>query len=412
MSSRQKVLLAVCLSISVVCVGYIKGRDPDLATRYSTSTYSAGPWGSKALFLVLEDLKLPVARFRQSFRRLQSHKGILVITGPVRAPIHERERAAIGRWIEAGNQLIVCDGSLITALAKIVGSSDRGKPSDDAVARMSSPSKFFKLRIKTLGDAARKTFLVPLPGLEASAQVTIAGDSRWFKPSKKWSTLVKDEAGPILIARDKGKGRILALSDASFASNKHIGEEQNLRLILALLLARGKPEEILFDEFHQGHAAEQSLWTFFGASIFAWVLAQGALVMGLFFVSKRAQYAGRFRSFASPKGRSSLEYVDSMAGVYESCKAGPVALEALLNRFLARLSRRTGMPLKRLIETSPDRIAALVPNGQADLTDLIERCRAASRSGQQTPQALALARELAAAQQNIGGFEQTETQRR
>jgi hypothetical protein len=412
MSSRQKVVLAVCLGIAVMCLGYLGKRDSDEATRYSTSTYSAGPWGCKALFQVLEELQLPVTRFRQSFRRLQSHKGVLVITGPLRAPIAQREKAAIRKWIEAGNQLVVCDGPLTGPFAKVKGTGDTPKRGALPLPGMSSPSGFLNLRLKESADSTRKTFVVPLPDLDAAARISVAGGGRWRDPPKEWSTLIKDEAGPVLIARERGKGRVFALSDATLASNKHVGEEQNLRLILALILARSKPQEILFDEFHQGHAAEQTLWSFFGSSILAWVFLQGALVLVLFFFSSRAQYAGRYRSLASPTGRSSLEYVDSMAGVYESCKAGSVALEALLNRFLARLSRRTGMPLKRLIETSPERIAALAPNGQEDLAVLIEQCRVAVKAGQQPPRALALAKQLALARQSIRGFDQIEKQRR
>ena len=149
-----------------------------------------------------------------------------------------------------------------------------------------------------------------------------------------------------------------------------------------------------------------------GSSVLAWALLQGLLGLGLFFFSKRAQYAGRYRSLASSKGRSSLEYVDSMAGVYESCKAGSVALEAVLNRFLGRLSRRTGMPLKRLIEDSPDNIAGIAPNGQEDLADLIRKCRNAVKVGRETPEALAFARRLASAGRSIKGFEQNERSRR
>ena len=71
----EKVMLAVGLAIAVACWMYVGGNQSDRATRYSTSTYSAGPWGCKALYLTLAELNLPVTRFRKSFRKLKSHKG-------------------------------------------------------------------------------------------------------------------------------------------------------------------------------------------------------------------------------------------------------------------------------------------------------------------------------------------------
>jgi hypothetical protein len=407
MSSRKKVVLALCLAIAAIAWAYIKGSQSDRGTRYSPSTYSAGPWGCKALYLVLEELKLPVKRFRQSFSRLASHRGVLVITGPLRSPISPRERLAVQQWIEGGNRLLVCDGTLKTSLTRMRGVDTLHKREGSLLPRMRSPSSFLHVQLKEFPDSSFKVLLPQLPDLDASARISISGENRWKDPSKEWDTLIGDEAGPILISKKMGKGRVHALADVTVASNDHIRDEQNLRLVLALLLARGRPQEILFDEFHQGHVAHHSLWTYVGSSIFGWMVLQGLLGLGLFFFSKRAQYAGRYRLLASPKGRSSLEYVDSMAGVYESCKAGALALGSMLNRFLGRLSRRTGMPLRRLIETSPDRIATVAGSGQEGLPDLLQRCHQVADAGQQTPEALALAKQLASATHRIRGFDRT-----
>ncbi len=407
MSRQKKVILSLCLAIAAVAWAYISGSQYDQGTRYSTSTYSSGPWGCKALYVVLNESKVPVKRFRQSYRRLQSHQGVLVITGPLRTPISQREKVAVQRWIEEGNRLIVCDGPLNTPFSRIRGADASHKNERVPLQRLQSPSSFLHVHLREFPDSARKNLFVPLPNVDASARISVSGESRWRKPPKEWSTVIKDEAGPLLISKKMGKGSVLALADVTLASNAHLGDEQNLRLMLTLLLAGGRHQEILFDEFHQGHAAEQTLWTYVGSSIFAWALVQGILGIGLFFLSKRAQYAGRYRSLASPKGRSSLEYVDSMAGVYESCKAGPLALEALLNRFLGRVSRRTGMPLKKLIETSPDRVAAVASAGQEDLADLVLRCNRVAKNGQETPEALELAQQLASAAGRIRRFDRT-----
>ena len=164
----------------------------------------------------------------------------------------------------SGNHLIVCDGPLSERFVGIKNRADTGKSRGPILPGFTSPSRFLHIRLKELSDTNRKVLGVPLPHMDASARISVSGQSRWKNPPKEWSTLIKDEAGPILITRDKGKGRVTALSDATLASNLHMSEAHNVRLILALLLAQDRPQEILFDEFHQGHAAEDTLWRMWG----------------------------------------------------------------------------------------------------------------------------------------------------
>jgi hypothetical protein len=152
MSSRNKVVLALCIAIAAASWAYIKGSQSDRSTRYSASTSSAGPWGCKALYQVLEELQLPVKRFRQSFRRLQSHRGALVITGPLRVPISSRERVAVQEWIKAGNRLIVCDGPLNTPFTRIRGADASPKNEGPSLQRMRSSSSFLDIRLQEFTD--------------------------------------------------------------------------------------------------------------------------------------------------------------------------------------------------------------------------------------------------------------------
>lgn len=90
-----------------------------------------------------------------------------------------------------------------------------------------------------------------------------------------------------------------------------------------------------------------------------------------------------------------MEYVDSMANIFQSCKADSAALEAILARFLSRVSRVLGIPLKDLDDEALSRVGATFPRDTIDLAGLIGNARQALQTGK-PGDILAAARSLAA----------------
>jgi hypothetical protein len=402
-SAKGKILLVLCFVGAAAVLAVMKPRVWDSAGKSTPSTYSSRPAGCKALYLVLDELKLPLKRFRQSLSRLPGNHGVLVITGPGVSSFRRREMERLEQWIKDGNRLVLCDG-----FVKAPSSDSRREagtkesPERSETRRPFSPSAYFRLRLDRLSDRSRSTLVVPLPGMKGAARISASRMSRWKKPSQEWTSLVTDEAGPLLLTRTMGKGAVFALADPSLLSNADLGREQNLRLILALLLASGRPDAILFDEFHQGHALERTLGSYLASSGFSWVLLQVMVGMGLFFLSQRARLAGSFRTLTAPAGRSSLEYVDSMARVYESCKAAPLALDAILARFLGQVSRRAGIPMKKLSESSPVQVAVWARDEHGNLAKVLEECRRVIKTGKGNDEPVSAARKLAQAARAVG----------
>ena len=198
----------------------------------------------------------------------------------------------------------------------------------------------------------------------------------------------------------------MAVSDASLPSNGELSNAQNLRLILALLL-ENRPDQILFDEYHHGHKIADTFRAYFGSSIFALVLLQSVVGSAIFFYTRRASYSGRFKSLTTAKGRSSLEYVDSMANIFQSYAAGSAALEPIFNRFFAQLSRKTGAPLKMMADDLPDTVVVSAEAKGQELQGLVQECRAAVSSETEPLEALTLARRLATMRAGMNRIKRT-----
>ena len=394
MAARHKILLAICFVGLAVGSWFVQSRSGADEERLRASTYSTGPRGAKALYLALEELRVHVKRFRRSLRDLTPQQGTLVIYDPKEIRIGKREGRSLRVWLGKGNRLLMIQGRHRLSAAKTCTGPSCGVDASGGI------SGHFGLALKRLSDEGRAKLSVAVPEIPVKLDVSVAKNVRWEKPDKQWNILLEDASGPILLSKKVGKGEVLALSDPTVFSNQHIREKQNLRFALALLLGNGRPSQILFDEYHHGHPSEEGFWSYVGSSVFSWILFQAAVGLALFFYSVRGEYAGRFRSLSQPRGRSSMEYIQSMANVLESCKAGSESLEVIVTRFVGQVSRRFGVPVG-MLETGQLKLDGISSTRRDEAANLIVECRKAIKSGDKSDVQLALARKIAKVRREV-----------
>lgn len=402
MSTRNKILLLLGFVIVGALWFALIDLSPEISERRPPSTFSALPNGYKALFELLKELDVPVTRFLRPLSRLHATHGTLIVMDPQAIPFSPREIRLLKKWIRSGNTLIVFRGSSKSYASLNLTVKRKGDPKKSVAALDSSLAEELGLKLNGSHGEARKAVKVSSSRLYGVQSLSVSTKGRWKSPKDRWTTMVKDKAGPIILVKKMGKGEVIAVSDSSLVANGTMSLEQNVRLVPALLLEKGRPQRVLFDEYHHGYAAAESFWHYLGSSVFGWILLQVFLGCVLYFSSQRASFAGRFRTLTQPTGRSSLEYLDSMANVFESANAGTLALEAMLRRFLNQASRRTGIPLKRLEKEIGENRG--LPAGE-DLKTyaLIRECRAVVNSGAETAKKVALARRLAKARARLSG---------
>ena len=287
---------------------------------------------------------MPVERFRLQPSKLKS-RGTLVIYEPLERRVSRNEFSQLKHWVGKGNNLVVVYGLSYSA---INNDDDTTETKEDRTVKRRFGLGDLKLEAVWFRSAGRKTLSIAVENLKEPLEISVSDRIRWETPKSDWEVMVKDDSGPILVRMKIGKGFIYALSDPTIFSNQYIREEQNAIFALALLLEKNNPPKVLFEPVHHGFLMEEGLPELVYSSVFMWIFLQLLIGLALFFYSRHASHGGRFRSLDPPPGRSSTEYVTSMANVLESSKAGSVALEAILKRYLGQMSRKMGIPVGQL----------------------------------------------------------------
>ena len=394
MSLKHKILLILSCVVISAFLTLLMGSDGTSARLFVPSTFSAGPGGCKALYLLMEELHVPVARLRKPFTGLSSGSSVLIVVEPWQVQLTPREISKLKQWVEEGNRLLIFEGGASPRPKEWTFFSAAESKITSVGKVQNSLARKLGLRAKRFPYSSRTTLEISSPRLFGVNTLSISNATRWGAPPKEWTVIAADSAGPAIVSKNLGKGEVWAVSDATMITNQSISLRQNVRLVPAVALERTRPDAVLFDEYHHGYGLADSFWTYAGSTLFAWIMIQALVGTVLFFYSRRARYSGRFRSLEIQSGRSTLEYIYCMAHIFDTSRAGPLALEAVLQRFLGRLGRKAGVPLKDLDRHSIEVIAARTGLGP-DCAGVIEKCRRAVESHRESAETLELARRLA-----------------
>lgn len=350
--------LVLLVAVQTVAVVWNPGGRMDAVP--DRSTYRFNRFGYCAAYRLLGRLGYPVERNLQSLDLLPDRIRQLWLVNPM-VPLEAKELRRLRAWVSAGGTLVCAFDSALTA--------DDGTEAPDAFPELTE----FRVR----GGPYAMLGLLEAPGLvppepkvvdyAAGAAygtdvVRIAvphGARLEGNAADRWRS-VRDEQGTVLARRPVGEGNLVVTSETDLFCNANLAREDNAVLIANLAHAAGGP--IAFDEYHHGFRSLRSpgdALGVFGGKVGVYQLAVAATMM-LVASSRRL---GSPRRLKPPSRRSALEFVDSMAALYQLSGARDTALQSVGRGARRRLARRLGLPMTSSDEEIAARIRLLEPNG-------------------------------------------------
>jgi hypothetical protein len=356
---RRRIAIGVGVLLALlVLMGYLgRALGPGSRPRFPSSL-APEPEGLLAFRRLLEQLEVPTEVLSRPWDAFASTepRGVLLLATPLQRAPDREEREALRSWIERGGALIVIDDA--TEL-------ERSPALDRLLNQFGLPARL------PVSDLDPGTMGLTRPtATEASgtpARPSDAALKRVLLSERGIPLAVGDNGGVVAAAIRHGRGRVVRVVGA-LVSNDRISRGENLTFALRLTDDLRGEGTVWFDEYHHGFGGLLAVRRL-DRSALAWSALQALLVTVLFGFARGVRF-GPMRVEPAPERRSSLEFVHSMASLYQRAGARAHVVQGALDRFvrearaclslgedldtegLARtVAGRRGLPTSRVTQT-------------------------------------------------------------
>jgi hypothetical protein len=137
-----------------------------------------------------------------------------------------------------------------------------------------------------------------------------------------------------------GAGEILWWAGVTPLTNAGLSRAGNLQLFLNTV-SNPAPLTVYWDEYFHGQRA--SLWSYFDGTPVPWGILQ-AFVIALAALFTYSRRSGPIVQPAPVSRLSPLEFVDTVGSLYQSARAGSLAIAVSYRRLRLQLIQRMGLP--------------------------------------------------------------------
>jgi hypothetical protein len=390
-------LIAFTLLVSTLDRVAERGR---FATSYSS--YGSGPHGSRALYLLVEQLVSPVMRWAQDLARLPSRAVLVALGGcdsAMARPVSRYERQELVRWVRAGGVLVVAGArdylpqafgvhfkyearcktqwsSLLEPGTRPPDSPDEPNPfaadggMDDEAPSGGDPDA---------GPAAQASAGTsrppPLPPGDTTWAVPMAAALRGLSvipfhdagelvlmPELEPEVLLGDprrdaeghetDLEPLALTLKHGLGRVIVLASASMLQNAELGTSDGGELFVRLLRSYAPGMPVVFDEYHLGIGERRSLMRYLRQMGAAPLVLQLLIVVAVVLWRAGARF-GAVQQPAPAAPPQSASFVIALGQLYERSADARGAIELIARDAWARIAAHHHVdvaPPARLVE--------------------------------------------------------------
>ena len=350
--SKELILIVLVLAV-LIAVNVLRKRSTQASSTEGAgveyTSFSTESQGTKAIYLLLEKLGYKPKRLRMPhFTELRA-AGLAIILAPDRHPIDNTDAKRVLEWLRQGNKLLFVPVKRSEQLAKSLEVELHQKQSLEASI---TPLALTNLTV----------------GIN---RLVVRSGNRILTKRTDAVHHFGDKEGGVAISLREGAGTAIILSDPYLMTNAGLPKGDNLALLVNILLSyAADTKTVYFDEYHHGFERRPTLLYLLRASTLGWALLQVSAAVALLMYS-------RGRRFSRPKPprtrgethRSSVEYVASLAGIYQTVQASNMALSNIYESLLHSMG---SSPPSESIRELMDRCKRKMEGGKISDKDLVD----------------------------------------
>lgn len=354
----RRIWLQLALFVAITTIAVLGGMafekqmsDYLPETKTLTSAMNDKPSGYSGASELAQKLGYKVHYWQESYRRLSSVSGTLVVISPLRSP-EPYEVTQILEWVKKGNNLIYFDHfdfSFQKRLLETLGiDSKSGKELIDV-----------KVEVPQTGEPLFKF----VDHLMVTASNRLTGGR----------SLVSDGSGSIISMATYGDGQVIAAAIPSLCSNRRLANKENwnnFQFFINCLSTTGG--DIYFDEFSHGFTSGHNVFIFLGKGPVGLIFAQ-LIILLIIGVLAACQRFGATRIVPVRRKTSNLEFISGMANAYQRARATDLAWQIISHSFLTKIARSLGLSPQESPETISRGLSASTGASTGDLAMLLEK---------------------------------------
>ncbi|MCS6839917.1 MAG: DUF4350 domain-containing protein [Roseiflexus sp.] len=320
---RDLLIIAGLFGALIVFVVFGPGRTPPPTPRVP-STYSSAPDGALALYEWARAMGYDVRRLEYRPFEVTEDDVVLVMLSPSEAISRAHARDILD-WVERGGTLIFADNA------------PTGLSASDALLEA------LKMRITVLTDTQtieRAPALQPVFDQPPVREISVRTRHALVPQRNDYAPLF-GASGQVLIAGIQiGKGYVYLSATAHPFTNSGLRDRQHAALVLNMLRRAPPGGRILFDEYHHGLTAPPLPTDGLLSTPWGWAGTYVAVATALFLLLGGRRFGRAVPLREETARRSSAEYLDSMADLYQ--RGGK--RHYMLRHFYADFKRRLAKP--------------------------------------------------------------------
>jgi hypothetical protein len=334
-SRDRRIGLGILGGVLAVIVAFSVFSPANDDTDLSPTTYNSGSAGTKAAYLLLDELGYQAHRWETSpdtLKDVDASKTTLILAEP-NFPTEgaKQVQAEIANFLSHGGRVLATgrEGAFFLPGAKT-----------------EVPTRLYQ----------RLCFSTPegQGPLAKVGKVSLADNVRWaaLGPAFRVSQLCGDDA--VVVSYKYGAGEVIWWSSPRPMTNQGLKEDASLKLVLTSV--GGTNRRVLFDEYFHGERA--SLWeTTKGLPIrqITWQCVTVAVLLVLSFGRRN----GPLRLPVRLPRSSPLEFAESMGRLYRKAGATQAAVDGARRRLLKFIEEQCGVPRDVLRSTPLDIVEAV-----------------------------------------------------
>lgn len=351
-------LLALVIGLGVIAAYYADQRGQQAAGMRTTS-FSSSNEGALALYRWLERI-VPGRVDRLAYRpfALSAAEGMMFVLGPTER-YEPAQVAVVTEWVRDGGVLVMADS----------------RPSPRST--LAPLLKAFDLELKIITQTSTATPVHPALGsptiatLPVHTAVAIASTA----PQPTLAPLAVADTHPIVAGQRFGDGYVIVVSSLHPFTNDGLRQPESAAFILNLLRWLPPNQKIVFDEFHHGFVPNADLRSLLLNHPFGWAILYGGAVIGLYILAGSRRFVRPLPLRSETARRSSVEYIDSIAGMLRRTRQIAYAAEHYRHMLRRRLGQPYGIPLTLDDAAFVDQLATTRPVDRQQLLRLLTDLR-------------------------------------